>query len=184
MFWNVLFCWYCLILSRYILNHPSFASGSRFIRRFVSFVQVEFLSSFCPDVSWRFSSVLVYLLVLKAFLFLFPVWVFIKVLNICKSSLEKKNHILISHLQRLVRLILWYCSLRYVSIISLFFHLYLECFPVFVPAYVNIIYFSDIIFFIVPWFIFFFLRLCSVFGYTEFRMLLLSGSVLLLFLLL
>ena len=70
-FSNILFYLYCLTVSGYIFNIPSFASTFVFISaRFI-----VLLCSLLPDIFWRFFffSVLIFLLVVESFFFVIPV---------------------------------------------------------------------------------------------------------------
>ena len=74
LFWNVLFCLYCFILSQYLFSLPSFASSFWFISSscFICFTCVAFFYS-CPNIFQCFPLVFSFLLVVIDFLSAFPV---------------------------------------------------------------------------------------------------------------
>ena len=123
-FWfkNVPFCLYCFILSRYLFSFL-LVSVSGLLPRVVSFVLiVVFLFSFRSNLFQCSSSVLLFSFVVD-FLLVFLVEFPIRVLSFCSCFLRNTDFFrrLLSPLYRLVHLIPWFCSFRYVLIIRLFF---------------------------------------------------------------
>ena len=101
LFWNVLFCLYCFIVSRYF---SSFASTFWFISWSCIILLVMLLFSFRPNIFQRSLFVLSFSLVVD-FLFAFPVEFPIQVLSFCLSFLRELQFYnrLISPLHRLIR---------------------------------------------------------------------------------
>ena len=89
LFWNVLFCLYCFILSRYLFNLLlSLVLSGLFPRVVLSFLLVLFFPFFLKMFQ-RFSSVFSFLLVDVDFLSAFPVEFPIQILSFCSCFLGK-----------------------------------------------------------------------------------------------
>ena len=73
LFWNVLFCLYCLVLYWYLFSLPSLASTFWFISSSCIFCSNRLAFFTCSSVISCFSAFLAFLLVVVSFLRVFPI---------------------------------------------------------------------------------------------------------------
>ena len=118
-------CFVYVVLSRpdiFLIYFLSTVLSDLFPRVILSLLLVLLLS-FCLKMLRRFSFVSSFLLVVVDFLSAFPVKFPIQVLSFCSCFFGEPRffHRLISLLHRVIHLIIWCFSLRYVLMIRLFF---------------------------------------------------------------